>query len=155
MYGLVAYTRKEKTKRARVYGRNIARGLYMVRYSYNLAQVNADAARAIVGKKLEHIITVVEKLQYSTEFFNVEIFVSSDGSKNITISSCNTYDDNCQKYRVEKLIHVNSGKGGAIASARQDYFSGAGRENTSTRYMYLDWIVPGAKKLEQIINKTF
>lgn len=131
------------------------RGINMVRFTHNFSLVNAETARAIVGKKLEHVITVAEKFQHWTDLFNVEISIFSDGSKNITIMNCNSYDTDGEKYRAEKFININSGKAGAVTYSHHDYFSGAGREKTSTRFIYKDWIVPGAKKLEQIIRKTF
>ncbi len=127
----------------------------MVRYSYNLTQVNADAARAIVGKKLAHIIDTAAMLEYWTDVYSVTIMDLSDGSKNISITNVTGYDCDGVTYRAEKYIHITSEKNGAIASAFHDYFSGAGREKTSTRFIFRDWTIPGAKKLEQIIRKTF
>lgn len=127
----------------------------MVRYTYNLSLVTADAARAIVGKKLAHVIDTAAMLEYWTDVYSVDIMDLSDGSKNININNVTGYDTDGVKYRAEKYIHITSGKNGAIASAFHDYFSGAGREKTSTRFIYKDWIVPGAKKLEQIIRNTF
>ncbi len=127
----------------------------MVRFSYNLTQVNADTARAIVGKKLAHVITTAEMLEYWTDVYSVEIVDLSDGSKNISITNVYGYDCDGENYRAEKKIHITSGKNGAIASAFHDYFPGAGREKTSTRFIFRDWTIPGAKKLEQIIRKTF
>jgi hypothetical protein len=119
----------------------------MIRYTYNLSLVTADAARAIVGKKLSHVITTAAMLDHWTDLYTVAIMELSDGSKKISIT--NVTD------RAEKYIHITSGKNGAIASAFHDYFSGDGREKTSTRFIFRDWTIPGAKKLEQIIRKTF
>ncbi len=124
----------------------------MVRYTYNLSLVTADAARAIVGKKLAHVITTAAMLEYWTDVYSVNIMDLSDGSKNISIT--NVYSDG-ENYRAEKYIYITSEKNGAISSAFHNYFSGAGREKASTRFIFRDWTIPGAKKLEQIIRKTF
>lgn len=127
----------------------------MVRYTYNLSLVTSDAARAIVGKKLSHVITTAAMLEYWTDVYSVEIMDLSDGSKNISITNVYGYDCDGVKYRAEKYIHITSGKNGAETLSHIDYFSGAGREKTSTRFIFRDWTIPGAKKLEQIIRKTF
>ena len=128
----------------------------MVRFSYDHSEINAETARAIVGKKLAHVITTAETLQEWTSFFNVEVSVFSTGSKNITISECKQYDCDGKTYRVEKYIHVtcsNAGEQGT--SARVDTFEHNTMKLIGNRVVYLDWIIPGAKKLEQIIRKTF
>ena len=127
----------------------------MVRFSYNLSPITADAARAIVGKKLAHVITTAEMLEYWNDVYTVAIMELSDGSKNISITNVSSYDCDDVKYRAGKYIHIASGKNGAETLSHIDYFSGAGREKTSTRFIFRDWTIPGAKKLEQIIRKTF
>ena len=122
----------------------------MVTYEHKLQTITNDTAKAILGKK-SYIVDITETcLASSKEIFELSVWTNSDNTKTIAISQC-FWDE---KTRIEKTIIIAIQKCPITKATNILYEIGTNKALHSTTY-FSDWIVPSAKKLEEIIEHVF
>ena len=122
----------------------------MVKYEHNLQTISSETAKALLSKK-SYIVDITEKcLASSKEAFELSIWTNKDNTKNIAIAQY--FGD--EKTRIEKTIIIAIQKFPRTKATCISYEKGTSKALHATTYYY-DWVVPSAKKLEEIIQHIF
>ncbi len=131
----------------------------MLKLEHNFTNVSNDTMKVLIGKRYEYLLNVAsEKL--SPRIAEYKLWLSTNdysGQIEKMLYITQVLRDEEKNYHQERVIKIflDPKDGRTIATVTGYKLIDGLMSNKVESIYYKDWIVPSAKKLEQIIDKLF
>ena len=125
----------------------------MVKYQHDCLDIGKETAKALLGKKAYIVDVFDATLRIREDNFTYKLTIYTD-DEGITVYIATS--NSTETHRYERVIQIRIyGKGSQTDATRSIYEKEKWATPVSETVCYRDWVVPNAKKLQQIIWKLF